>query len=84
MLDDHALAEELQRLVRRDVEQALVPLAERKQHAEVVLGQVAGQRPLEAAEDRLPLLRLRTEEHERVVGDADEGRGSTVSSASSS
>ena len=51
----------------------VVALPEREQQAPVVLGEVAGQRPLDAAEDRLPL-RVRPDQDERVVRDADERR----------
>ncbi len=73
VLGEDALAQELERRVRGDVEEPLVALPEREQEPSVVLREVARQRALEAAKHRLPL-RLCTDEDERIVGDADEGR----------
>ena len=74
MLDEDALAEELERRVRGQLEQPLVALQEREHEPPVVLGEIAGQRALDAPEDRLAL-RLGPDQDERVVRDADERRG---------
>ena len=55
------------------LEQALVALPEGEEQAPILVGEVAGERPLERPEDRLAL-RLGPDQDERVVRDADEGR----------
>jgi hypothetical protein len=74
VLGEDALAQELERRMRRDVEQALVALPEREHEPLVVLKEVSGEGTLEAPEDRLAL-RLRPDEDECVVRHADERRG---------
>ena len=74
MLRHDPLAKELERRGGSRVEEPVVALAEREQQAPVVLGEVARKRPLQRAEDGLAL-GLRPDQHERVVGDADERRG---------
>ena len=74
MLDEDALAEQLQREPRRALDQALVPLQERADEAPVVLGEVGRQRALDPLEDRAPL-GGGADEDESVVRDADERGG---------
>ena len=74
VLDEDPLAEQLEREPRRALDEALVALQERAHEAPVVLGEVGGQRALDALEDRAPL-RGGANEDERVVRDADERRG---------
>ena len=73
MLDEDALAEQLQREPRRALDEPLVALQERAHEAAVVLGEIGRQRALDALEDRA-LLGIRADEDERVVRDADERR----------
>ncbi len=73
MLAEHALAEELERRVGRELEQAVVPLPEGEEQAAVVVREIGGDAALDAAEDRLAL-GLRPDQDERVVRDADERR----------
>ena len=73
VLGHDALAEELERRGRRDVEQSLVALPEGEEQALILVGEVAWERPLERPEDRLAL-RLGPDQDESVVRDPDEGR----------
>ena len=54
VLRQDPLAEKLQRRVRRELEEPVVSLPEGEQEPSVCLGQVARQRSLDPAEDRLP------------------------------
>ncbi len=74
VLDQDALAEELERELGGGVDEPLVPLQKRPDEPSVVLSEIRRQRPLEALEDRAPL-GGGANENERVVRDADEGRG---------
>ncbi len=74
VLDEDALAEQLQREPRRAVDEALVALQERADETPVLLGEVGGQRALDPLEDR-PALGGGANQDERVVRDADERRG---------
>ena len=74
VLDEDALAEQLQREPRRALDQTLVPLQERADEAPVLLGEVGRQRALDPLEDRAPL-GSGANQDERVVRDADERRG---------
>ena len=58
VLDEDALAEQLEREPRRALDEPLVALQERAHEAAVVLGEVVGKRALDALEDR-PLLGAR-------------------------
>ena len=55
VLDEDALAEQLEREPRRALDEPLVALQERAHEAAVVLGEVGRQRALDALEDRPPL-----------------------------
>ena len=73
VLDEDALAEELQREPGRALDEPLVALQERTHEAAVVFGQIGRQRALDALEDRA-LLGICADKDERVVRDSDEGR----------
>ena len=73
VLDEDALAEQLQREPGRALDEPLVALQEGAHEAPVVLGEIGRQRALDALEDRA-LLGVRADEDERVVRDADERR----------
>ena len=73
VLAEHSLAEELEGGVGRELEQAVVPLPKREQHAAIVVREVGGQSSLDAAEDRLAM-GVRPDQDERVVRDTDERR----------
>ena len=73
VLDEDALAEQLQREPGRALDEPLVALQERAHEAPVVLGEIGRQRALDALEDRA-LLGVGADEDERVVRDSDERR----------
>ena len=73
MLDDDPLAEELERQLRRHLDEPFIALQESPHEAPVVVREIARQAALDALEDR-PFLRVGTDQDERVVGDTDERR----------
>ena len=73
VLDEDALAEQLERELRGTLDQALVPLQEGANEAHILLGKVRRQRPLDAFENGAPLGGGANQD-KRVVRDADERR----------
>ena len=73
VVGDDPLAEPLQREAAGRVGEPVVALPERPQQARVRRVEIRGQRALQPGEDRAA--RRAPDEHQRVVGDADERRG---------
>ena len=74
VVGDHTLAEPLQREPRGRRDEPVVPLPECTHELGVALRQRRGHPALDAGEER-PLRRGAADQHQRVVGDADERRG---------